>query len=75
MKEKFKKIALEVGGSHYPDVGGDLLEKFGETVVKECIKALENADYRSVTFTTYDHDMNPVIVKECINIIKKEFSE
>lgn len=34
--KKFFDIALAVGGSHYPGVGGELLEKFGEMVVREC---------------------------------------
>ena len=34
--KKFFDIALEAGGSHYPGVGGELLEKFGEMVVREC---------------------------------------
>jgi hypothetical protein len=41
LNERFHGIALQVGGSHYPDVGGELLQKFGEEVVKECIKLSE----------------------------------
>lgn len=37
--QKFFDIALAVGGSHYPGVGGELLEKFGEMVVRECAKS------------------------------------
>jgi hypothetical protein len=33
---KFYDIALAVGGSHYPGVGGDLLEKFATELVKQC---------------------------------------
>ena len=33
---RFYNIALAVGGSHYPEVNGELLEKFGEAIVKEC---------------------------------------
>lgn len=39
LSPKFYEMALAVGGSHYPDVGGELLQKFGEMVVQECIKA------------------------------------
>lgn len=43
---KFAEIALEVGGSHYPDVGGRLLERFGEAVVEQCAVLVERAvDY------------------------------
>ena len=43
---KFAELALEVGGSHYPDVGGRLLEQFAEKLVRECadIALQENHD-------------------------------
>jgi methionyl-tRNA formyltransferase len=75
MKKKFKEIALQVGGSHYPDVGGDLLEKFGEKIIEECIKTLENGDYRKVTYTTFDSSYNPKIVQECVRLINENFKE
>jgi hypothetical protein len=40
MKPKYHNIALQVGGSHYPTVGGDLLNQFGDAVVQECIATL-----------------------------------
>jgi hypothetical protein len=75
MKQKFKDIALQVGGSHYPDVGGALLEKFGEMIVQECIDILRNGDYRDSTFTTYDRTNNPRIVQQCIKNIEENFKE
>lgn len=36
MNEKIKELALQAGGSHYPEVGGKLLEKFAELLIKEC---------------------------------------
>lgn len=36
MKKLVKQLALEAGGSHYPDVGGALLEKFAELTVRRC---------------------------------------
>ena len=36
MKQIIKDIALAVGGSHYPIVGGQLLEKSIELAVKQC---------------------------------------
>ena len=42
LNEKFSEIALQVGGSHYPEVGGYLLQQFGEQVVKECAKLCTN---------------------------------
>ena len=38
MNNVIKQLALQAGGSHYPDVGGKTLEKFAELIVKECMK-------------------------------------
>ena len=75
MKKKFKEIALQVGGSHYPDVGGELLEKFGEMVVQECIDIITKGDYRDSTYTTYDMMNNPRVIQQCIANIQKSFKE
>ena len=37
MNERIKELALQAGGSHYPDVGGKTLEKFAELIVQECL--------------------------------------
>lgn len=44
LNEEFSKIALEVGGSHYPEVGGELLQKFGESVVRTCAELANRPD-------------------------------
>ena len=75
MKKVFEEIALQVGGSHYPDVGGDLLEKFGEMIVQKCIDIIESGDYRDSTYTTYDQQYNPRIINQCIRNIKESFKE
>lgn len=41
LNSRFYNIALQVGGSHYPEVGGELLQKFGEEIIKECVKIAE----------------------------------
>ena len=43
MTQPFYDIALATGGSHYPDVGGRLLEQFGRSVAERCM-ALADAD-------------------------------
>ena len=75
MKKVYHDIALQVGGSHYPEVGGDLLEKFGDMVVQKCIDILQSGDYRSSTYTTFDKTFNPRIVQQCISNIKESFKE
>lgn len=47
---RFFDIALQVGGSHYPGVGGELLQRFGEEVVKECAKIAELKEQGSAEF-------------------------
>jgi hypothetical protein len=43
MKQPYHDIALAAGGSHYPTVGGRLLEHFGRLVVERCM-ALADAE-------------------------------
>lgn len=38
MNNKIKEIALQVGGSHYPEVNSQLLEKFAFSIIEECAK-------------------------------------
>jgi hypothetical protein len=42
---KFYQIALEVGGSHYPDVGGQLLEQALAMIVKQCAEIAQREDH------------------------------
>jgi hypothetical protein len=37
MNPVYHDIALAAGGSHYPNVGGRLLEQFGQLVVQRCM--------------------------------------
>jgi hypothetical protein len=56
---RFHDIALRVGGSHYPGVGGDLLEKFGEMVVREACQKLEDDGMVEVAIELKQHfEMN-----------------
>lgn len=41
---KLYDIALQVGGSHYPDVGGELLEQYAVRVIKECCSIYDKID-------------------------------
>jgi hypothetical protein len=34
--ELLKRLQLEAGGSHYPDINPDLQAKFAELIVREC---------------------------------------
>ena len=53
MNKKIYQVALETGGSHYPNVGGELLEQFALKVINECIVAVQNTNkhHASTTFS------------------------
>jgi hypothetical protein len=36
MNKRIKELALQAGGSHYPEVNPDQLEKFAELIIREC---------------------------------------
>lgn len=36
------EIALQTGGSHYPSVGGELLEKYGEAIIRKCAELADS---------------------------------
>jgi len=49
MNERIKKLALEAGGSHYPDVNTIQLVKFAELIVRECAEiCLEANDHKNI---------------------------
>ncbi|CAB4137191.1 hypothetical protein UFOVP328_7 [uncultured Caudovirales phage] len=39
MNEKLKQLALEVGGSHFPDVSKQYMEQIVRRVVHQCAEA------------------------------------
>lgn len=44
MNQVIKKLALEAGGSHYPDVNTNQLIYFAELIVKECAGVYSKID-------------------------------
>jgi hypothetical protein len=39
---KLFEIALQVGGSHYPEVDPQRLEKYGEAIIRACAEIANN---------------------------------
>lgn len=72
MKEIYKEIALQAGGSHYPGVGGELLEKFADLLVQECIKTVEETPTHCA-FTTHDLSMVQCTIDKTIETLKEKF--
>ena len=72
MKEIYKQLALQAGGSHYPDVGGDLLEKFAELLVKECIDVVGKTPTTDAC-TTFDLGLIEGTIDKSIKQLKQRF--
>lgn len=54
MNKHIKEIALQVGGSHYPEVNSQLLEKFAEAIVLECACKADDLGVHFAGFRDYD---------------------
>lgn len=46
MKQPWHDIALQVGGSLYPEAGGHLVVRFGETVVEQCAALFDDPEIK-----------------------------
>jgi hypothetical protein len=71
-KELFKDIALQAGGSHYPESGGALLNCFADLLIKEVIATVEKTPIAGAR-TTYDADIVACTIANTIETIKKRF--
>lgn len=73
MKTKIKELALQAGGSHYPDVGGDLLQKFADLMLAECIEVVKNTPLHCA-YTTHDLIAVQCTIEKSIEELKKHFN-
>lgn len=74
MKEPYHRIALAVGGSHYPDVGGDLLERFADALVKECLEVIAKTPVHCA-ITTYDLGTVDCTINKTIELVSEHFGQ
>ena len=72
MNDKLKEIALQAGGSHYPDVGGETLEKFARLLIAECIDAVKNTP-KTAAFTTFDLSVVDGTIANSVKAIEQRF--
>ena len=72
MKEKIKEIALQAGGSHYPEVGGDLLQKFADLLLLEVIEVVVNTP-KHCAFTTFQENIVECTIQKSIETLKTHF--
>jgi hypothetical protein len=73
MKKIIHDLALQTGGSHYPGVGGELLEKFAELMLKECIRVVENTPTHCA-YTTHDLSTVECTIRKSVEELKKHFN-
>jgi hypothetical protein len=72
MNKKIHQIALQTGGSHYPDVGGELLEQFARKIIDECIIAVQNTN-KHHAYTTFDLGMVEATIEKSVASILDAF--
>lgn len=72
MKDIYREIALQAGGSHYPNVGGDLLEKFADLLIEEVIKTVESTP-KHCAYTTHDLGTVECTLDKVIETVKNRF--
>ena len=71
-KELFKEIALQAGGSHYPEVGGQTLNQFADLLLAEVIKTIESTP-RHCAYTTYDLGTVECTIAKTLETVKQRF--
>jgi hypothetical protein len=71
-KKILNEIALQAGGSHYPEVGGATLEKFAELIIEACIDAVEKTNTHHA-FTTFDKGLIDTTIDKCSQSIRDTF--
>ena len=74
MKKKIKKIALEIGGSHYPEVGGELLERFADSLINECIEVVKETPIHCA-YTTYDLGVVKCTIEKSVEKLQEHFKD
>ena len=71
-KEIFKELALQAGGSHYPEVGGKTLEKFAELLLEKVIEVVQQTPLHCAS-TTFQLGIVECTVAKTVESIEKTF--
>jgi exosome complex RNA-binding protein Csl4 len=71
-REIFKEIALQAGGSHYPEVGGELLQKYSDLLLAEVINTIKTTPIHCA-FTTHDLGVVECTISKTIEHVKNHF--
>ena len=73
MKNKIKELALEAGGSTYPEVGGDNLSKFAGLLIKDVLEQIAAVPTQHCAYTTYDSGVVSCVVAKITTHIKEHY--
>jgi hypothetical protein len=73
VKTRIKKLALEAGGSTYPEVGGAILEKFADLLIKDLLQEVDDANIAHCCGTTYDLGLAGAVKEKILKHLKSEF--
>jgi len=72
-QELLKRLQLQAGGSHYPDINPDCQARFAELIVRECVDIIDKLSVViAVTYNNPDHG-GLKITRLMSNDIKKHF--
>jgi len=71
-KEILKEIALQAGGSHYPEVGGETLEKFAELLLEKVIEVVQKTPVHCAS-TTYQLGIVECTINKSVEAIEQTF--
>jgi len=71
-KEIFKELALQAGGSHYPEVGGRTLEKFAELLLEKVIEVVQTSPTHCAS-TTFQLGIVECTIDKAVEAIEKTF--
>ena len=66
-KELLRKLQLQAGGSHYPDINPQIQAKFAELIVAECLQYLKDEAERLYMLEDEDADM---LAEKCYDNIQ-----
>ena len=74
MNEKFKRLALEAGGSTYPEVGGKNLERFAQLLIQECIDVV-SATPTHCAMTTFQMGIVKCTIEKSVEALQNHFKQ
>jgi hypothetical protein len=73
VKTRIKKLALEAGGSTYPEVGGEILEKFANLLIKDVLQEVDDANTNHCCGTTYDLGLAQAVKQKILKHLCTEY--